>query len=222
MKLIGRQEEAHDMWSFLQRKSVVLSSLRRMGKTSLLKIMADSPPGTWRAVFHVVQGNTSVEEFVRLLFQKLVDDGLIDGKTNAVRRFYDTFLGGQKFGNYELPDLNRHWKQVLITMLTELAEKKELNLVIMLDEFPWMIYNLATKLEAEKEAMELLDTLRTIRQNTESNSGLRFVFCGSIGFHIAINHLVRQHQYLGNPTNDMHTFLLMKCRRRMPHCSVPN
>ncbi len=209
MKLVGRQIESTEVWNLLRQKSVVLSSLRRMGKTSLLKIMADNPPGdSWRPVFHVVQGNTSVEEFVQQLFQKLVEDGLISGKTSAVRKFYDKFFAGQKFGEYELPDLKRHWKDVLSAMLKELAERKDLNTVIMLDEFPWMIYNLATKHQAEKEAMELLDVLRTIRQITENERGLRFVFCGSIGFHIAINHLVRQHQYLGNPTNDMHTYLL--------------
>jgi hypothetical protein len=209
MKLIGRQDETTEMWHLLQRKSVVLSSLRRMGKTSLLKIMADNPPeSTRKAVFHVVQGNTNVEEFVQLLFQKLVEEGLIDGKINAVRKFYDKFFASRKIGEYELPDLSRHWKDVLTAMLHELADRKNLHLVIMLDEFPWMIYNLATKHKAEKEAMELLDVLRTIRQQTEDKSNLRFVFCGSIGFHIAINHLVRQHQYLGNPTNDMHTFLL--------------
>jgi hypothetical protein len=209
MKLIGRKVEASEMWSLLHQKSVVLSSLRRMGKTSLLKIMADNPPGsTWHPVFHVVQGNTSVEEFVQQLFQKLVEEGLIDGKTNALRKFYDKVFAGRKLGEYELPDLKRHWKDVLNIMLKELAERKDINTVIMLDEFPWMIYNLATKYQAEKEAMELLDVLRTIRQTTEQNSGLRFVFCGSIGFHIALNHLVRQHQYLGNPTNDMHTYLL--------------
>jgi hypothetical protein len=209
MTLIGRQIEATEVWNLLRQKSVVLSSLRRMGKTSLLKIMADNPPGdSWRPVFHVVQGNTSVEEFVQQLFQKLVEDNLIDGKVNTIRKFYDKVLAGRKFGEYELPDLKRHWKDVLGTMLKELAERKDLNTVIMLDEFPWMIYNLATKYQAEKEAMELLDVLRTIRQTTESDSGLRFVFCGSIGFHIALNYLVRQHQYLGNPTNDMHTYLL--------------
>lgn len=209
MKLIGRQNEAREIWSLLQQKSVVLSSLRRMGKTSLLKIMADNPPGeSWNPVFHVVQGNTSVDEFVQQLFQKLVEEGLINGKSNAVRRFYDKFLAGQKLGEYELPDLKHYWKDVLGSMMKELADRKDLNTVIMLDEFPWMIYNLATKYGAEKEAMELLDVLRTIRQTTEKDSGLRFVFCGSIGFHIALNHLVREHQYLGNPTNDMYTYLL--------------
>lgn len=209
MNLVGRQNEASEVWSLLHHKSVVLSSLRRMGKTSLLKIMADNPPGsTWHPVFHVVQGNTSVEEFVQQLFQKLVEDGLIDGKVNALRKFYDKVLAGRKLGEYELPDLKRHWKEVLSIMLKELADKKDLNVVVMLDEFPWMIYNLATKYQAEKEAMELLDILRTIRQTTEQDSGLRFIFCGSIGFHIALNHLVRQHQYLGNPTNDMYTYLL--------------
>ncbi len=209
MRLIGRKVEAAEVWNLLRQKSVVLSSLRRMGKTSLLKIMAESPPGnSWRPVFHVVQGNTSVDEFVQQLYQKLVEEGLLDGKVNAVRKFYDKFFAGRKFGEYELPDLKRYWKDVLVSMMKDLAERKDLNTVIMLDEFPWMIYNLATKYQAEKEAMELLDILRTIRQTTEKDSGLRFVFCGSIGFHIALNHLVRQHQYLGNPTNDMHTYLL--------------
>lgn len=128
MKLIGRQNEAREIWSLLQQKSVVLSSLRRMGKTSLLKIMADNPPGeSWNPVFHVVQGNTSVDEFVQQLFQKLVEEGLINGKSNAVRRFYDKFLAGQKLGEYELPDLKHYWKDVLGSMMKELADRKDLS-----------------------------------------------------------------------------------------------
>jgi uncharacterized protein len=82
-----------------------------------------------------------------------------------------------------------------------LNENKDVAKVVFLwDELPWM-QEIITKNNAP-EAMELLDALRALRQ--ESASKLRMIFTGSLGLH----HVIRQlkiHGYNNTPTNDMLT-----------------
>ena len=56
----------------------------------------------------------------------------------------------------------------------------------------------------EKVAMEVLDTLRSLRQmsGNQSPSKLRMVFTGSIGLHHVISSL-KQAGYANAPTNDL-------------------
>ena len=205
--IIGRDKEIEWMWRILADQSVVLASLRRIGKTSVLKKMARQPRKSWQAVYYPVQGKVSVEEFVQGLYSTLIEEEVIEARTRRVLDFYEKFFAGQTIKGFELPELKRHWKDILTRILEAIAEKKK-KVVIMLDEFPWMLYQLVTKHKRESQAMELLDIMRTLRERLESESNIRFVFCGSIGFNILLNYLVRQHDYLGNPTNNMYTQIL--------------
>ncbi|MEK7254340.1 MAG: AAA family ATPase [Bacteroidota bacterium] len=206
--IIGRDEECRRLWKILDRQSVVLASLRRIGKTCTLKKMAAEPQEGWQTVLYIVQGKKSVEEFVQGLYNELVSKGIVKPQANRVREFYNTWLGGTKpFGNYELPELRQHWKVVLGKMLEDVAESQKPTLIL-LDEFPWMLYELIITYKSEDECMELLNILRTYREQYEGQSRLRFIFCGSIGINIVLDHLVKEHKYLGNPINNMYTFVL--------------
>ncbi len=205
--IIGRENESEQLWEILELQSVVLASLRRIGKTCLLKKMAQHPHPKWQIILYIVQGKTSVEEFVQGLYASLIDAEIIKAAPGKVRQFYSKWLAGQKLSGYELPSLNKHWKELLNAILEEVAESDKPTL-IMLDEFPWMLFQLITKYDAEEECMELLDTMRTIRENLESTSKLRFIFCGSIGFNVVLDWLTKKHRYLGNPTNNMYTYVL--------------
>lgn len=72
--------------------------------------------------------------------------------------------------------------------------------VIFWDEVPLMIYNIKQR-RNEDTAMELLNTLRSLRQ---MHPDLRMVFTGSIGLHNVITSLKRA-GYANDPTNDMYT-----------------
>lgn len=205
--IIGRDEECRRLWKILERQSVVLASLRRIGKTCTLKKMKAEPKEGWQTVLYIVQGKKSVEEFVQGLYNELVDKGIVKPYENRVRDFYNTWLGKRRFGQYELPELRQHWKEVLGKMLEDVAESQKPTL-IMLDEFPWMLYELIITYKSEDECMELLNILRTYREKYEGQSKLRFIFCGSIGINVVLDHLVKEHKYLGNPINNMYTFVL--------------
>ncbi len=67
------------------------------------------------------------------------------------------------------------------------------------DEMPLMLFNLKER-EGEHTAMEMLDTLRSLRQ---THPNIRMVFTGSIGLHLLISSL-RRSGYANDPTNDMY------------------
>jgi len=68
------------------------------------------------------------------------------------------------------------------------------------DELPLFLHNVKEN-TGEQDAMELLDTLRGLRQRY---TNLRMVFTGSVGIHQVIGSL-RKHGYANDPTNDMAT-----------------
>ncbi len=67
------------------------------------------------------------------------------------------------------------------------------------DEVPYMLASIKDR-DGETAAMDVLDTLRALRQ-TYGNSGLRMVLTGSVGLHHVINGL-KQQNYANSPLND--------------------
>ena len=209
LEIIGRGTEYTTSWEILKEKSMVLVSLRRMGKTYLLKKLAAEPLDDWLAIFYPVQGKKSPEEIVHGLNTTLIEMKIIEANPKRLTDFYDKFLGGKKIKGYELPNLKQHWKDVL-TRIVETVAASQQKVVLLLDEFPWMLYEFITSLDLANPCMELLDVMRTLREQYESNSNIRFVFCGSIGLNVVLNKLKRDFNYMGNPVNNMYHFVLLE------------
>lgn len=82
--------------------------------------------------------------------------------------------------------------------MEDLAENLDRTVIFFWDEMPLMLYNIKQRND-EDTAMEILDTLRSLRQ---MHPRLRMVFTGSIGLHNVITSLKRV-GYANDPTNDM-------------------
>jgi len=68
--------------------------------------------------------------------------------------------------------------------------------------------------EGEAAAMEVLDVLRSIRNDTHP---YEMVFTGSVGLHQVLN-MLRKGGYANDPTNDMRTVEVLPLERVMaPH-----
>jgi hypothetical protein len=107
-------------------------------------------------------------------------------------------LGGLQLKDLKLPVMQPHWKNLLIAVVTDAVEMHEGRVIFFWDEMPLFIHNVATMCGA-KEAMTLLDTLRSLRQSFPT---LRMVFTGSVGMHQVVEKL-RASGYANAPTNDM-------------------
>jgi hypothetical protein len=93
----------------------------------------------------------------------------------------------------------RQWKQVLGDAIAHLDDIQAIERVVFLwDELPWMLEIIAKT--NPQEAMELLDTLRALRQQHANK--LRMVFTGSLGLHHIVRGLKEQ-GYNNTPVNDM-------------------
>jgi hypothetical protein len=202
--IIGRDTEINNFFSILKTHSVVLSSHRRMGKTMLLKKMTSQFPKEFIPVFIIVEGKSNPEEFFHDLYRQLQEDKILpDDKSSKIFSWYEKNFAGMQIKDMKLPSFRSHWKEALRKTIEDILETNPgKNVIIMIDEFPMMLYKFIKEYDLAKEAIEMLDTLREIRQVYE-DKGIKFIFCGSIGINVVLDLLRKNYHYAGEPINDM-------------------
>jgi hypothetical protein len=201
-EVIGRDALIARLWRILDRQSLVLSAERRMGKTSIIKKMIAEAPGDKLPVYHDLEGLRTPLEFARAVFDD-VDEHLSRMQRTAARvREFVRHLGGAEIdGLFKFPDKieAHHWKTLLTKTIEDLVEHQTRTVILFWDEVPMMLGNIKQDY-SETSAMEVLDTLRALRQ---MHTDLRMVFTGSIGLHNVITSLKRA-GYANAPINDMY------------------
>jgi hypothetical protein len=201
-EVVGRDALIADLWDKLERHSVMMTAERRMGKTSVLrKMLTQQPPGV-TAFYWDLENIRSPEALVREIFNKVNEDlgnsQKWQGKMQQLLKNWG--LGGEKIAGVSLPKPDLTWQQHLQGMVRDLsaqAEDRE-RWLFLFDELPLAIDNIRQDRGASI-AMEVLDTLRSIRQDYPQ---IRMVYTGSIGLHHVVAEL-RQQGYRNAPTNDL-------------------
>ena len=204
-KVIGRDAFIRKMWQNLENQSVVLVAERRIGKTSVIRKMAEEPEEGWHPIFMLVEGLRSPTEFITRIVDQV--SPILSGRKRGwvrLRQIYE-HVGGQKVGTWELPELKQNWKRILAGMLEDVRDSFDERVVFFWDELPLMVSNIKDD-HGPQVAMELLDVLRDHRVADDSGK-LRMVFTGSIGLHLVVSELLHR-GYRNDPTNDMVTFSL--------------
>ncbi|MCX6238869.1 MAG: AAA family ATPase [Bacteroidia bacterium] len=206
--IIGREKEIHELRVILEQSSVVMSSTRRMGKTMILTKMDEiQHPGT-KTMLCYVESVQSAEEFVNVFRENLISQRLLkESDLKRVFKWLNENFGNKDIGFFKTPDFKRHWKTILNLMMDDLVEKHDVQVILMLDEFPKMLWNLIQN-GNHQQAEEILDELRNIRERHEKRSKLRFIYCGSIGMNLVIKYLVKQFNYAGAPLNSMRHYIV--------------
>ncbi|MCP4682074.1 MAG: ATP-binding protein [Desulfobacterales bacterium] len=198
-EVVGRDELIKKLWRVLDRQSIVLSAERRMGKTCVLQKMTAEATEDKLAVFHDLEQVSTPLEFVKIVFND-VEKYLSTQKQIAHRaRKVLEHLRGAEFKGFKIPKAaDPYWKEFLIETIKDLKEHQDRKVIFFWDEVPMMLQKIERD-TSEDVAMDLLDTLRAIRQ---MNDGLRMVFTGSIGLHNVITSL-KHKGYINEPINDM-------------------
>src|SRR3989338_3294659 len=203
-EIIGRDRLVRRLWRILERQSLVLTAERRVGKTCVIKKMiAEIPKGKLvipnkETPKDLEQVHTSLE-FVETVFFDA--EAYLSGRKRAAERARKVLaqLSGAEFQGFKFPTIVApHWKTVLTATIEDLVQQQDRMVIFFWDEVPLMLYNIK-KGEGENTAMEVLDTLRSLRQ---THANLRMVFTGSIGLHQVISSL-KHSGYANDPTNDM-------------------
>ena len=173
-----------------------------MGKTQIIKKMEAQPPPNKLLVYHDLEGVRTALEFVEIIFHDVERFLSRLHRTAERTRLVLSKLGGGEAAGVKFPDIVApHWKTLLTHTIEDLVEHQQERQVIFLwDELPLMIQNIRQG-QGEPAAMELLDTLRALRQ---THASLRMVYTGSIGLHHVLTAL-RNAGYVNPSTNDMKT-----------------
>jgi hypothetical protein len=201
--VVGREQLLEIMWETVERQSLVLTAERRIGKTTVIKVMAQKPAGGWLPVFQDLERCHSASEFAMAVYREVHQFLGRTGKvTRRVKELFSALGGTEVGGVVRLPDKEKTpWKDVLTRSVEDLVhenESSERKLLFLWDEMPFMLASIRDR-EGEQTAMEVLDLLRALRQ---AHSSLRMVVTGSIGLHHVLSSL-RDKNYNNSPLNDM-------------------
>jgi hypothetical protein len=200
-EIIGRDELIQRLWEILERQSLILSAVRRAGKTTVIKKMEAEAPKEKLPIYRDLEQVHTLLEFAELVFED-VEQYLsrLQRTAERTRRFISQLSGAEVKGVIKLPNVVApHWKTLLTKIVEDLVEHQDRMVIFFWDEFPMMLDNIKTR-EGEQMVMEVLNILRALRQ---THGGLRMIFTGSIGLHHVITS-IKQAGYSNAPTNDMY------------------
>jgi len=205
-EVVGREKIIEQIWDTLEQQSIRMNAERRIGKTTIIKKLREEPRPGWVPIFQDLEQYHTANEFAVSVFWEV--DKFLSVRKRTARRTKEllTALGGTEVkGIFKLPTFSNEapWKDILTSSIQDLInerDKQNDRPLFLWDEVPYMLDSIR-KREGETVAMELLDTLRSLRQ-THGGNGLRMVFTGSIGLHHVIKSLKLQ-GYSNLPVNDM-------------------
>jgi uncharacterized protein len=176
-----------EVWEELEKgNNALLAAPRRVGKSSVMIDMAANCPDGYKCIFKNVQGIKAEEAFYKLLYELIVSCLTSFQKTKVwfrelwqEHKIDEISVEGQvKFKDGFIDYLHE------IDRLIPRLNKKEIKIVLFIDELPEVLHNLH-KAGKTQEAASILENMRRWRQEDEFKN-LRFVLAGSIGIHYVV------------------------------------
>ena len=176
---LGRMAVLRDLEELLHRcNRVVFAAPRRFGKTTCLRRLANDVQDRFHALFVDVGGCDSPAKFVRRIAEAtcshrsgwipavpvLDDPNLYDDRDRFRTRAFEDLQRG----------LRTTWKPAFRELLSGLAAAPKAPLLI-IDEFAWMIENLAPTGGSVQQARDVIDLVTEAAQDP-----MRIVLCGSL------------------------------------------
>jgi len=203
--VFGRETVVAEIWQTLEKRSVYMNDLRRIGKTMILRAMKENPRSGWAVIKCDLGRCHSPEDFAALVYRHVIEE--LKGSTKFMRKMGEMVgkAGGTQIGPVTLPDGRvAPWKEVLERTFADLDRaiaKQETKIVFLWDEVPFLLDNIIKNSDegGEKLAMQVLDVMRSLGQDYPR---VKMVLTGSIGLHHILSDL-RDENYINSPLNDM-------------------
>jgi uncharacterized protein len=190
------------VWEELEKgNNVLLAAPRRVGKSSVMIHMAANCPAGYQCVFETIQGIQSDKELYQRFYELIVKCLKPYQKTMA---WVSEIWKEHKIeeitidGKVRLKEGTVNYLQEINSLLPKL-NRKELKLVLFIDELPEVLHNLH-KMGNTKEASSILSNIRRWRQEDQFKN-LHFVLAGSVG----ISYVVKQIEGRTTDINDFNT-----------------
>lgn len=177
-----RKEELEDIWYKLKSGSnILLVAPRRVGKTSIMYNLIDTPKDNSIVLYIDTESADSVDEFWKKLFNKLLEEDFINTLQTKSKVLFEKFKSiniieittkGVKFSDGDELDYIKAFRKLLLD-----SDEK---IILMIDEFAQTIENII-KYEDEKSARLLLKKHRELRHDEKLKNKIQFIYAGSIG-----------------------------------------
>ena len=217
--VVGRSKEIEELYLLTESQSVVLSEIRRMGKTLFLQkfayvtIKENRPNKAIHFDLMSVEDITELTDKVLDTLREKQKNGWLKVQMNRCLLLYNRFKP-EKIDvklpyelpelSFKLPEFKTEWKKALSACIEDLADRNQEeneSLTLILDEMPYMLWQWILNNKAQ-DAIELLSLLRSLRQSLQEKGRIRFVICGSVGLDVVLNRLRTEFEYTAEPFND--------------------
>ncbi|MEA2220138.1 MAG: hypothetical protein QOJ35_2764 [Solirubrobacteraceae bacterium] len=172
--VIGRTAEVADVFRSLASVGVVITGERRMGKTSLARVIArDAEIRGWTVVWQSAEGFTSIAEFCEALIPRMTEvGGRLGTAVRAVVRALKIELGPLRIDP-------RMADRLLDDVVSAAVGAAGQRLLLVIDELPLFVRELDRRHPGDGAAA--LHLLRRLRER--HGDRLRMLCLGSVGFH---------------------------------------
>lgn len=139
---LGRDVLVERLWTFINSSDIVIiDSARRVGKTTLMKAMADSPPDGHTANWIDVQNVESPHEFFSQVFE-CCSSKLSWAARSALRaKKLVQLLSGLELGPIRMPNTScLSWKSLMKQLVASLVTSEKNRILLFIDEIPLMLH----------------------------------------------------------------------------------
>jgi hypothetical protein len=203
--IVGRDELIRQLWIDLDRASIAINEVRRLGKTTMLRLMESRTPLGWICVRTTVQDAASTSALVELTLHRLLEHASIGEKIKNVIHTVGKAvanpklsIGGVAFSlDTKFQDNPGAAFRSVLKNVAEQLRKDDKRLLIIWDEFPDAIRSILEK-EGPEAAGNIMSLFRALRE--QSGERIRWIVTGSIGFHHVLGKLSGRRNWI----NDLH------------------
>lgn len=176
--------------------NIQITAPRRVGKTSILWYLLDNDIENRHYVYVDTESINDEASFYKKLLTEIMRNVKISSSVKLAKAFTEksnTFLkkikGISVMGNsIELnQDDEKDYFDQLFNFLIGYAQSEDIELVLLIDEFPQTIENI--KKSNEDLAIKFLQSNRELRVNPALNGKVKFIYTGSIGLNYTVTKL---------------------------------
>ena len=175
-------------------ENILISAPRRVGKSSILLDLVDSPEDNFYPVFIDTEAIDNAETFFKTILHAILDADKIENFKGFSKKDREKLgewvnrIASFKIGNLvevkvdKAPE--RSFYEKFIEFLTE-YKIEDRQILLMIDEFPITVENIVQK-SGPDAAINFLSQNRAIRQNPLFHEKIKVVYTGSIGLFTAV------------------------------------